>query len=69
MFCSRCSLSYFARTLVTKNISKIIFFSKSNKPEKRYRIFKNKCQIDELSEDNNEIFQCNMLDRYPDRKL
>ena len=36
-------------------------------PEKWYRIFKKKCQIDELSEDSTERFQLNMLDRYLDR--
>ena len=36
-------------------------------PEKWYRIFIRKFQIDELPEDSTEIFQCNMLDRCLDR--
>ena len=35
-------------------------------PEKWYRIFKKKCQVDELPKDSTEIFQRNMLDRYLD---
>ena len=66
MFCSRGYLSYFARTSVAENISKSIFLN-SNIPEKRYRVFRNKCLIDEPPEDSTEIFQCNMLDRYLDR--
>ena len=45
---------------------KVIFFN-SNMPEKRYRIFKKKWQIDELPEDSTEIFQRYTLDRYLDR--
>ena len=40
---------------------------KSNIPEKRYRIFVNKEEIDELPEDSTDIFQRNMLDRYIDQ--
>ena len=49
-----------------KIFPKVIILN-SNVPEKRYRIFKKKCQIDELPEDSTEIFQRNMLDRYLDR--
>ena len=49
-----------------KIFPKVIFLN-SNLPEKRYKIFKKKCQIDELLEDSTEIFQRNMLDRYLDR--
>ena len=49
-----------------KIFPKVIILN-SNMPEKRYRIFKKKCQIDELPEDSTEIFQRNMLDRYLDR--
>ena len=45
---------------------KVILFN-SNMPEKRYRIFKKKWQIDELPEDSTEIFQRYTLDRYLDR--
>ena len=46
-------------------LPKVIFLN-SNIPEKRYRVFKKKCQIDELPEDSTDIFQRNMLDRYLD---
>ena len=49
-----------------KTFPKGIFLN-SNMPEKRYTIFKKKCQIDELPEDSTEIFQRNTLDRYLDR--
>ena len=49
-----------------KIFPKVIILN-SNMPEKRYRIYKKKCQIDELPEDSTEIFQRNMLDRYLDR--
>ena len=49
-----------------KIFPKVIILN-SNMPEKRYRIFKRKCQIGELPEDSTEIFQRNMLDRYLDR--
>ena len=39
----------------------------SNLPEKRYRIFKKKAEIDELPDDSTDIFQRNMFDRYLDR--
>ena len=42
------------------------YFFDSNMPEKRYRIFKKKCQIAELPEVSTEIFQCDMLDRHVD---
>ena len=49
-----------------KIFPKVIFLN-SNMPEKRYRIFQKKCQIDEPPEDSTELFQRNMLDRYLDR--
>ena len=45
-----------------KIFPKVTFFS-SNMPEKWYRIFKKKCQIDQLPEDSLGS-QRNMLDRY-----
>ena len=42
-------------------------FLNNNTSEKRYRIFQNKEEIDELPEDSTNIFQRNMLDRYIDR--
>ena len=39
----------------------------SNIPEKRYRIFRSKEDLEELPADSTEIFQRNMLDRYIDR--
>ena len=44
-----------------------IMFLNSNMPKKRYRIFKRKCQIDELPEVSTVIFQHDMLNRYLDR--
>ena len=49
-----------------KIFPKVIFLN-SNMLEKWYRIFKKKCQVDELPEDSTEIFQHNMLDRHADR--
>ena len=65
MFCSSGYLLHFSRT---KNISKGNFFN-PNMLEKRYSIFKEKCQIDELPEDSTEIFHRNMLDRYLYREI
>ena len=42
-------------------------FLNSNMPKKRYKIFKKKDEIDELSNDSTDLFQRNMLDRYVDR--
>ena len=42
-------------------------FWNSNMPEKRYKIFKKKDEIDELPDDSTDIFQCDMLDGYIDR--
>ena len=53
------------------HFAKVLFLN-SNIPEKRYRIFRNKEEIDELLEDSADIFQHNMLDRYidwPDENL
>ena len=44
-----------------------VLFLNNNIPEKKYRIFWNKEEIDELPEDSNDIFQRNMLERYIDR--
>ena len=49
-----------------KTFPKVLFLN-SNIPEKRYRIFRNKEEIDELPEDSTDIFQRNMQDRYIDR--
>ena len=45
-----------------KTFPKVLFLN-SNIPERRYRIFRNKEEIDELPEDSTNIFQRNMLDR------
>ena len=45
---------------------KMIFLN-SNIPEKLYRIFRREEDLDELSDDNTDVFQRNMLDRYLDR--
>ena len=42
-------------------------FLNSNIPEKRYRIFLRKEDLDELPYDSTDDFQRNMLDRYLDR--
>ena len=42
-----------------KTFPKVLFLN-SNIPEKRYRIFRNKGEIDELPEDRTDIFQRNM---------
>ena len=44
-----------------------VSFLNSDMPEKQYRIFKKKCQIDELPQDSTEILKRHMLDRYLDR--
>ena len=49
-----------------KTFPKVLFLN-SNMPEKRYKIFQNKEEIDELPEDSTDIFECNILDRYIDR--
>ena len=43
-----------------------VIFLNSNIPEKRHKIFKKKDEIDELPDDNTDIFQRTMLDRYID---
>ena len=52
--------------MVTKNIPKVIFLN-TNIPEKQYRIFRRKEDLDELPDNNTNVFQRNMLDRYLDR--
>ena len=49
-----------------KTFPKVLFLN-SNIPEKRYRIIRNKEEIDELPENSTDIFQRNMQDRYIDR--
>ena len=49
-----------------KIFPRAIFLS-SNLPEKRFRIFKKKAQIDAIPSDNTDIFKRYMLDRYFDR--
>ena len=44
-----------------------VIFLSSNMPEKCYKIFKKKDEIDELPDDSTDIFQRYMLDRYIDR--
>ena len=39
-------------------------FLNSNLPGFRYRIFHNKEELNELSDDSTDIFQGNMLDRF-----
>ena len=53
-------------TWLRKTFPKVLFLN-SNMPEKRYKIFQNKEEIDELPEDSTDIFECNILDRYIDR--
>ena len=52
--------------MVTKNIPKVIFLN-TNISEKQYRIFRRKEDLDELPDNNTNVFQRNMLDRYLDR--
>ena len=49
-----------------KTFLKVMFLN-SNILERRYRIFQNKEEIDELPDDSTDIFQRNMLDRYIDQ--
>ena len=49
-----------------KIFSKVILL-KGNLPEKEYKIFKQKNEIDELPDDSTDFFQSNMLDRYLNR--
>ena len=49
-----------------KIFPKVIFLN-SNLPDKRYRLFKKKNEIDVLPDDNTDLFQRNMLVRYLDR--
>ena len=51
---------------LTKTFPKVIFLN-SNIPEKRYRIFWRKEDLDELPDDSTDVFQRKMLDRYLDR--
>ena len=44
-----------------------VIFLNCNMPEKSYKIFKKKDDIDQLPDDITDIFQRNMLDRYIDR--
>ena len=53
--------------LPERKIFPMVIFLNPNMPERRYSIFKKKCQIDELPEDSTEIFHRNMLDKYLDR--
>ena len=48
-----------------KTFPKVLLIN-NNIPGKRYRIFQNKEEIDELPEDSTDIFQRNMLYRYID---
>ena len=48
-----------------KIFSRVIFLN-SNLPEKGFRVFKKRAEIDQLPGDSTDIFQCNMLDRYLD---
>ena len=49
-----------------KTFPKVLFLN-SNIQEKRYRVIRNKEEIDELPENSTDIFQRNMQDRYIDR--
>ena len=49
-----------------KIFPKVIFLN-SNLPDKQYRLFKKKNETDVLPDDNNDLFQRNMLVRYLDR--
>ena len=51
-----------------KIFPKVIFLN-SNLPDKRYRLFKKKNEIDVLPDDNTDLFQRNMLVRYLDRPI
>ena len=44
-----------------------MIFLNSNIPEKRYRIFWRKEDLDELPDDGTDVFPRKMLDRYLDR--
>ena len=44
-----------------------VFFLNSNLPEKRYKIFKKKGEIDELPDDSTDLFQRNMINRCLDQ--
>ena len=49
-----------------KIFPKVIFLNR-NLPDKRYKIFKKRNEIDLLPDDSTDLFQRNMLDRYIDR--
>ena len=49
-----------------KTFRKMIFLN-SNVPEKRYKIFRRKNNLDELPDDSTDAFQRNMFDHYLDR--
>ena len=49
-----------------KTFPKVIFLN-SNVPEKRYRMFRSKEDLEGVPGDSTDIFQRNMLDRYLDR--
>ena len=50
-----------------KIFPKVIFLN-SNLPDKRYKIFKKRNEIDLLPDDSTDLFQRSMLDRYFDRQ-
>ena len=49
-----------------RKIFPAVIFLNSNIPEKLYKIFKKKDEIDELPDDSTDIYQRNILDRYID---
>ena len=49
-----------------KTLPKVIFLN-NNIPEKRYRIFRRKEDLDELPDNSTDVLQRNMLDCYLDR--
>ena len=44
-----------------------VIFANSNTPDRRYKIFRSKEEIDELPEDSTDVFKQSMVDKYVDR--
>ena len=65
--CSAQKAVYLKPELCLREIFPRVIFLNSNLPEKRFRIFKKRAEIDELPGDSTDIFQRNLLDRYLDR--
>ena len=61
------ALTYLKENNTLRKIFPRVIFLISNLPEKRFRMFKKKAEIDELPGDSTDIFQHDMLDHYLDR--